>query len=138
MGKLLDLFKVPAQRNGFRRAQGVLVDISIVGESFHEATIRQVHRRYADGEFEIVLRPDPGNPYDRNAVAVHVDGKLVGHLARDMAAEWQPMVLAAESEGFTVAGRAAIYGGTPDKPNLGVFGSAVWVGAGRPADRWGR
>jgi hypothetical protein len=47
------------------------------------------------------------------------------------------MVLAAEAEGFTVAGTATLLGGTPDKPNLGVFGNAPWVGPDRPADRWG-
>ncbi|MDQ1700608.1 MAG: hypothetical protein QOG34_2471 [Frankiaceae bacterium] len=116
-----------------------MVDIDIVGESFHEDYIRQIRSRYADREFEIVLVPEPNNPYDPNAVAIHVDGGIVGHLARDMAASWQPRVLAAAAEGFVVAGTAAIFGGTQDKPNLGVFGAAPWPGPGpAPADRWSR
>jgi hypothetical protein len=56
-----------------------------------------------------------------------------------MAASWQPRVLAAAAEGFVVAGTAAIFGGTQDKPNLGVFGAAPWPGPGpAPADRWSR
>jgi hypothetical protein len=32
-----------------------------------------------------VLVPEPENPYDANAIAVHVDGHLVGYFARDVA-----------------------------------------------------
>lgn len=105
-----------------------MVDIEIVGESFHEDYIRALRRRYRDRDFEIVLVPEPDNPYDRNAVAVHVDGAPVGHLSRKMAPAWQPMVAAANAEGFIVAGTASIWGGSPDKPNLGVFGTATWAG----------
>lgn len=140
MGKLLDLFRsVPAQRQPVRRISGQMVDVEIVGESFHQDYIRQVRRRYRDDEFEIVLVAEPTNPYDDNAVAVHVDGCIVGHLAREMAPAWQPMVLAATAEGFLVAGVAQIFGGTSDKPHLGVFGAAPWPGpAPAPTDRWGR
>jgi hypothetical protein len=100
MGKLLDLFRsVPAPRQPVHRVSGQMVDVEIVGESFHQDYIRQVRQRYRDGEFEIVLVAEPTNPYDSNAVAVHVDGCIVGHLAREMAPAWQPMVLAAAAEG---------------------------------------
>jgi hypothetical protein len=140
MGKLLNLFKasVPAQRAPERRAQGDLADIEIVGESFHEATIRTVRKRYGSDEFEIVLRAETGNPYDPNAVAVDVDGAPVGHLSREMAMSWQPLVLAARSEGFAVTGVARVYGGSADKPNVGVFGAARWSGPGRAPRRPGR
>jgi hypothetical protein len=142
MGKLLDLIRGPvAQRAPSRRTvTGVLVDIEIVGESYYEAHIRAVAGRASGGEFEIVLQAEPDNPYDGNAVGVYAYGGKVGHLSREMAAAWQPMILVAQSEGFVVAGYAAVFGGTPDKPNLGVFGAAPWPkGAGRrPLDRWGR
>jgi hypothetical protein len=140
MGRLLNLFKasVPPQRAPQRRAVGDLVDIHIVGEASYVPAIDGVLRRYGRGEFEIVLHAEPQNRYDRSAVAVTVDGHLVGYLGRDMAEQWQAMVLAAESEGFTITGTAKLLGGTEDKPNLGVFGAARWAGAGRPVDRWGR
>jgi hypothetical protein len=139
MGKLLSLFRgVPAQRT-VRVVQGQLIDIEIVGESFHQDYIRRLRRKYQESEFPIVLVAEPNNPHDRNAVAVHVDGRIVGHLSRQMAPDWQPMVLAAAAEGYVVAGRASIWGGTPDKPNLGVFGSAPWPGPDpAPRDRFGR
>lgn len=134
MGKLLNLLRgaVPAPRTEptWRPAPGKEVPITIVGEAPRQQYIRQLAQRYS-GKFQIALRAEPGNPYDSNAVAVLVDGGLVGYLPRDLAPKWQPRVLAAESEGYLVTGSAAIYGGTPDKPSLGVFGSAVWPGGGR-------
>jgi hypothetical protein len=116
-----------------------MVDIEIVGESFHADYIRALRRRYRDGDFEIVLVPEPENQYDHNAVAIYVDGAPVGHLSRQMATEWQPMVAAATAEGFVICGTATIWGGTPDKPNLGVFGVATWAGPGpAPRGRFGR
>lgn len=46
------------------------------------------------------------------------------------------MILAAEAEGFYVAGPAEICGGTKDKPSIGVFGSVPWPGRGAAPDRW--
>lgn len=136
MGKLVNLFRtVPTQRQPIlRRAPGPMIDIEIVGESFHADYIGGLRRRYGDQEFEIVLVPEPENPYDHNAVAIYVDGAAVGHLSREMAPAWQPTVAAANSEGFLVTGTASIWGGSPDKPNLGVFGAAHWPGHG-PAPR---
>jgi hypothetical protein len=138
VGKLLHLMKagIAAQRQPQRRVQGVAVAIEIVGESFHQDAIRQLSRRVRDKEFDIVLRAEPENPYDKNAVAVLVDGALVGHMSKPMAKDWQPMVLAAQAEGFAVVGRASIFGGTRDKPSLGVFGSAPWPGANPPPDKY--
>jgi hypothetical protein len=136
VGKLLDLLKGRSPASPpLRRAEGTMVDLTIVGESFHQAYIRQVDRRARGGEFEIVLRAEPNNPYDRNAVAVLVDGKPVGHLAKETAANWQQEILAAEAGGFVVAGRAQVFGGTKAKPSVGVFGAAPWTGATAPQPR---
>jgi hypothetical protein len=35
-----------------------------------------------------VLVPEPENPYDSNAISVHIEGNLVGYLARDIAAQY--------------------------------------------------
>jgi hypothetical protein len=119
-------------------ASGPVVDIEIVGEASYQAHIKLVERRHGVAEFTIGLRAQPDNPYDANAVAVYADGGIVGFLPRDLAKHWQPAVLAAEAQGSTVLGTATIYGGTPDKPNLGVFGSATWPGEGKPLDRYHR
>jgi len=116
-----------------------MIDIEIVGESFHADYIRALRRKHRASDFEIVLVPEPDNPYDRSSVAIYVDGAPVGHLSREMAPVWQPMVAAANAEGFVVAGTASIWGGSPDKPNLGVFGTAPWAGRGpAPQGRFDR
>lgn len=138
MGKLIDLFKaaIPAQRPPLRPLVGQMVDIDIVGESFHVDNLKRLRRKYGSGEMQIILRPEPSNRYDKNAVAVLVDEMVVGHLSKPMAKAWQPMLMAAEAEGFLCAGTAELLGGTRDKPNIGVFGAAPWPGQGAPPDRW--
>jgi hypothetical protein len=133
-GFLNRLRLVPEQREP-QRVVGLMVDIAVHGESFHAEHIRKLLRKYGRGDFEIILVAEPANPYDSNAVAVHADGGLAGHLPRKVAPAWQPMILAANSEGFIVAGTASIWGGTKGKENLGIFGSAPWFGAGPPPGR---
>ena len=40
------------------------------------------------------LVPEPHNPHDANAVAVYMAGAKIGHMARERAAEWQPILIA--------------------------------------------
>ncbi len=129
MGRLLDLFKGTSPT---RRVEGKMVDLEIVGESAYQEHIRRVSDRARGGEFEILLRPEPRNPYDRNAVAVLADGKPVGYLPRKMAVVWQPPILAANANGLAVTGVARAFGGHDGAPNLGVFGSATWPGLETP------
>jgi hypothetical protein len=138
MGKLLNMLKtaaVPAQRTApapaWRAAPGREVPITILGEASYQPYIAQLARKYK-GDFQIVLRAEANNPYDRNAVAILVDGGVVGYLPRELAPRWQPTVQAAASEGYLITGTAAICGGTRDKPTRGVFGGAVWPAGGKP------
>lgn len=64
-------------------------DLEIVGEAHYQDALwaicgsRQSERvRHA---VVAVLVPEPENPYDANAIAVHVDGHLVGYFAREVA-----------------------------------------------------
>lgn len=80
------------------------------------------------------MRPEPANPYDNNAVVVLAEGQPVVYLARQAAADWQPMILAAEAEGFIVAGNAEIFGGPRRSQVLALpvlartTRMALWVG----------
>jgi hypothetical protein len=112
--------------------EGKMVDLEIVGEAAYQDHIRQLNRRAGGGDLEILLRPEPRNPHDPNAVAVLADGKPVGYLPRKMAAAWQPSILAANANGFIVAGVASVFGGHDGAPNQGVFGSAPWPEPGTP------
>ncbi len=135
MGMLRQLLtgSKPAQPRPLIEAQGEMVDVDVVGEAAYQDALRSLKRRR---NLKMVLRPDPTNPYDVNAVKVLIEGQTVGYLPKREAPAWQAMVLAAEAEGFTITGPADILGGTKDKPHLGVFGSVPWFGPGQPSDRW--
>jgi len=82
MGKLLKLLRGEAAPAGApRRVQGHMVELTIVGESGYQDYIRHVAQQARGGGFEIVLRPDPQNPFDSSAVVVLVDGRTDGRLA---------------------------------------------------------
>jgi hypothetical protein len=132
VGKFLDLLKAKSPDSTQRRVEGEPVNIEIVGELAYQEHIRRVSRAADSGEFEIVLRPEPRNPHDRNAVAVLAEGQPVGYLPRAMAAVWQPALLKAAAKGYAVIGTAEVFGGTAKKRNLGVFGQAPWPGPGVP------
>lgn len=62
----------------------------VVGESFHRdelleliAKAPKVERETGEVFVTALLLADRTNQYDSNAVAVMIDGKLVGHIARD-------------------------------------------------------
>ncbi len=69
--------------------------LSVVGESYDndDGTSRQkIIRRCKAGD-QIVLRREPDNPYDPNAIAVTTAaGEQIGYLSRDNA-EWVPDAL---------------------------------------------
>ena len=67
-----------------------------------------------DMTFEVlaVLRPEPKNPHDKNAVAVQVQGKQVGYLPKAMASRLhKPLVALERSGGKPIGCRARIVGG---------------------------
>lgn len=79
MGKLLAFFAGKSQHAAPpRRLEGELVDVDIVRESGYQEYLQQLRRRRR--ELEIVLRPEPMNPYDSNAVVVLIDSQPVGYL----------------------------------------------------------
>lgn len=55
-------------------------EIHLVGVTFHAATIK----KFAGAQL-IVLRPEPTNPYDKNAVAAFVGKYQIGHIPKDLA-----------------------------------------------------
>lgn len=111
-----------------------MVDVEVVGESGYQDYLKRLVRRRSP--LVMILKSDPDNPYDSKAVVVLIEAQTVGYLSRAAAKDWQPMLLAAEAEGFYCAGPAEVFGGTREKPNLGVFGSVPWPGKDAPPDRW--
>jgi hypothetical protein len=67
VGKLLKRFQSsrPARGGPVGRAQGEMVKVELVGEAFRRDALEDVRRRYQGRHFEIVLRAEPQNRYDR-------------------------------------------------------------------------
>lgn len=74
-----------------------LFAVYVVGESHYQAALERLcGGRCSDGyniETAAVLVANPDNPYDSNAVEVRISDDLVGHLARDVAANVSPVLL---------------------------------------------
>ncbi len=87
--------------------------LGIVGESHYQDAVR----RCREGD-RVLLKREPDNPHDANAVAVlRESGEQIGHLSRDHA-EWVAEVM---DKGRQVEAKITrITGGTRGKPNRGV------------------
>jgi hypothetical protein len=73
-------------------------EVDVVGESFYAASFAELARRHHpehndDESFgDAVLTLEEGNPHDKNAVAVHIEGLQVGYLSRAMAADFRKAI----------------------------------------------
>lgn len=69
------------------------------GAYFHKAAFKALHDRQI---VDVELVPEQGNPYDKWAVALHVDRKRIGYIGSDYASLWQDIVRAFNRSGKTV------------------------------------
>jgi hypothetical protein len=101
---------------------------AVHGESFRQDAVRSLSAvtEMTDGvRLDLVVvefRREPSNPVDAAACMALVEGRHVGYLAAEYAAELSPIVDAAGIETWKVAG--AIVGGTDGAPSFGVH---VWL-----------
>lgn len=81
--------KKPPQAQIARIRGNERFDVEVVGESFYRDNFLKICGQKAGTDDELFgdaeLRLDDQNPKDRQAVAVFVNGRQVGHLSRDMA-----------------------------------------------------
>jgi hypothetical protein len=72
---------------------------------------------------DVVMRPEPDNPYDADAVRVmSADGDgLFGYLSRDRAKQYKRVLTRCEEAKLTVTCAAVLRGGVGDAPNLGIW-----------------
>ena len=90
--------------------------LAVVGESFRQPVLRQIAKR---GRIcWATLEPEPANPFDRNAVTVRIDGRLVGYLSRADARRYQRRLLPLTGP---MQVPAKLIGGTWGKPSFGVL-----------------
>lgn len=105
-------------------------DLEIVGEASYQDALWTICRG-AEGDrirhqIVAVLVPEPQNPHDPNAIAVHIDGFVVGYFARDIAVEYGSGLQSLMSRcGGYVALRGVIVGGGYHSDGPGRLG--VWL-----------
>jgi len=78
--------------------------VDVLGEKYHEVEIRRLFSSgFATGSAEYEgpahLLPEPQNRHDPNAIAVHVEGHVIGYLAKELAARYVGVLSALVREG---------------------------------------
>ncbi|HET9893285.1 MAG TPA: hypothetical protein VFQ42_22595, partial [Mycobacterium sp.] len=104
-------------------------NLDVVGESHYQDSLWRIvggaPPDRVDAPVVAVLKAETDNPFDVNAISVWVDGLLVGHLPRDLAAAYRTGLIAQERQaGRPIALNAHVVGGgmRDDGPGmLGVF-----------------
>jgi uncharacterized protein YbgA (DUF1722 family) len=93
--------------------------VRVVGTSHYQDALLELTGREGDEEIRVekvaVFVPEPDNPHDPNAVAVHIEGKLVGYLSREENKRWLDVVAAHR------VGAEAMIAGRAGTTGLGVF-----------------
>lgn len=96
-------------------------DFEIVGESHYQDALDTIcGGKTVDGHEHYCvayLVPEPTNPHDRNAIAVHIDNLKVGHIPASLAPR-----MAAAMQGRTVTVDALIAGGWRQDNDEGYYG----------------
>jgi hypothetical protein len=105
-------------------------DLEVVGESFHQDNLWRLvgarpRHEHVRQDIYAVLVAEEDNPYDPDAVAVWIEGLMVGHLSREDARRYRRGLLAqqrAQGKPIALAGVIAGGGMRDDGPGmLGVF-----------------
>ncbi len=87
----------------------------VVGESQYAGAIRSLfgenfQRDGTELEVPAVLTPEAGNRHDRHAVGVRIAGQLVGHLPREQAARYSPVLTQLTVRGWAPQVTARVWG----------------------------
>jgi hypothetical protein len=98
---------------------GVSYRPTIRGESHYQPELRGLLRQ--SEYWTALMRREPDNQFDANAVSIWIDGQRVAHLARQEAAELAGRLDELARLGCVVAIEVTLYGGDQDRPSIGVF-----------------
>jgi hypothetical protein len=99
-----------------------LIDISsddfeaeVAGESHYQVALEEIGAletgRVRRRDVVAVLRPEPENSKDPNAIRVEIFGRLVGRIPREDAEDLSPILLRLAGLGFLAACKAELVGG---------------------------
>jgi hypothetical protein len=116
MNFFANIFRPKQRRNQLVRIQGDgTFAVEAVGESNYQRQLDRIaggktesgHNR----EVEAILIPDNANPHDRMAIAVSIDGEIVGYLDRRFARQHRDRMAEAGFPGSPAICQAMIVGG---------------------------
>ena len=107
-------------------------DLEVVGElAYQDALWRLSSGTLGDRirrQIVAVLVPEPTNPYDANAIAVQIDGQVIGYLPRATAQEYLPGLQRLMSmRGGYMALRGVVVGGGYYDDGPGRLGAMPWA-----------
>ncbi|NYE19607.1 hypothetical protein [Microbacterium immunditiarum] len=116
---------VPTRAMGFTDDE----EWEVVGESRYLDGIRRTKELMDEdeegGTLFAQLIAEPLNEFDRHAVRVDLvwdyQRETCGYLPREQAYRLQPLVIQEADDGLIVLREASLYGGTLDRPNIGVW-----------------
>lgn len=109
--------------------------LEVVGEGSYQGALERISGgKTEDGaanrDHLAVLWPEPNNRYDRNAIAIKIDGHTVGYLSRENALRYQATVRWAEAHGRKIACHARLTGGWQrGRRDTGSFGIVLQLGS---------
>jgi len=116
MSFLSEIFRRKPKASPLVRIQGDgQFSLEVVGESHYQKELdKLVGGKTEEGhtaEFEAILLHDNQNPHDPMAVAVSIDGEIVGYLDRKMAREHREQMVEAGFPGSPAICGAIVVGG---------------------------
>src|SRR5918996_2358800 len=98
---------------------------AVRGESFHQRALESIAGPTSSEGYclpvAVTLQREADNEYDSNAIRAEINGVLVGHIAKEVAAELGPLMDGQGISACIVAG--VVRGGSFEAPNLGVH---IW------------
>lgn len=101
-------------------------EVDIVGESYYQKALAKIAGNplnYSEFECLATLQLEDDNQYDSKAVAVWINGMMVGHLSKDDALSFRRRVARKEITGpFTTCNAKVIGGGTKGNGQKYSFG----------------
>ena len=90
-------------------------EMDIVGESYYQDALNKITGGKTKGghrmEVHAILLHNDENPHDNKAIAVTIEGELVGHLDRFLARYFRKRMIEAGFEGHPAVCKALIVGG---------------------------
>ena len=103
-------------RPGVTRGKGAGLAMTVAGQFYRQDALQRLaatHLAGPDGKLVAtgVVKRDPANEHDKNAVRVLVDGYVIGFLPADAAATWQKLLSEYERQGRLLVGIVTLQAG---------------------------